>query len=249
MLAKLRSKVPFGIGRALHKARAMILPSEVYSFQLIRRYCQGQGLEIGPGKYPYCDPRRTTFLEKHPDASDGMRRPHIVGDGGRIPKPDAAFDFVFASHVLEHMPDAIGVLKEWMRVIRPGGVLFLILPHADRTFDRHREKTKLSHHIKDHEKLLAQPDHSHDGEAREGWSKLEDFDDHVRAHRAAFGTDFFDFDHRLASDAMHYHVWTQDEIVRLLQHLGTRIVAVADQIADRGDSFVVVATRPREADQ
>lgn len=41
---------------------------------------------------------------------------------------DGSFDRVIATHVLEHMPETHKVLREWARVIKPGGVLSLELP-------------------------------------------------------------------------------------------------------------------------
>lgn len=242
-LQRIRAAIPPGIVHAVYRALARSSPAGVFSFQLVRRYCIGAGVEVGPGRFPYCNPRTTTFVEKHPGAADGMQKPHIVADARAIPLPDGSQDYVFSSHVLEHMPDTIRTLNEWVRLLKPDGIIFLLLPHADRIFDRHREKTTLEHHIRDFENLGDEPDHSHDDEARIGWSKLEDFEAIEHDHRKTFGTDMWDFDHRLAHDAMHYHVWTQDEIVRLLQHLGLNIAAVVDQVADRRDSFAVVARK------
>lgn len=46
----------------------------------------------------------------------------------RLDFPDDAFDRVIATHVLEHLPAPHEVLREWLRVLKPGGVLSLILP-------------------------------------------------------------------------------------------------------------------------
>ena len=43
---------------------------------------------------------------------------------------DASYDVVFASHVLEHVVDPLSALKEWDRVLKPGGAFVLILPWA-----------------------------------------------------------------------------------------------------------------------
>jgi len=42
---------------------------------------------------------------------------------------DSSMDFVFSSHLLEHIDDHILALKEWMRVLKDGGYLILYLPH------------------------------------------------------------------------------------------------------------------------
>lgn len=41
---------------------------------------------------------------------------------------DNSFDRVIATHVLEHLVQPHVVLREWMRVLKPGGVLTLVLP-------------------------------------------------------------------------------------------------------------------------
>ncbi|OYV92745.1 MAG: hypothetical protein B7Z60_10190 [Ferrovum sp. 37-45-19] len=43
----------------------------------------------------------------------------------------ASMDFVFSSHVLEHIENTEKTLKEWWRLIKPGGYLVLYLPHKD----------------------------------------------------------------------------------------------------------------------
>lgn len=49
-------------------------------------------------------------------------------DAARLTYPDHSFDRLIATHVLEHLYRPHEVLHEWNRVVRPGGVLSLILP-------------------------------------------------------------------------------------------------------------------------
>lgn len=212
---------------------------------LVRKYCVGRGLEIGAGKAPYCDPSHTVFLDKFTDNKDGTPKPDIVADADRIPVPDAAFDYVFSSHVLEHMPNTIKALQEWLRVLRPSGILFVVLPHGDRTLDRLRRKTTLEHHFADANNLIdGQTDRSHDDEIKEGWSKLPEFPRLAEEFEKEWGAPVWDFEFRHRNGVIHFHVWTQDELVRLLQHLHLTILAVIEQTPERYDSFVVVARRP-----
>lgn len=49
-----------------------------------------------------------------------------IADAGRpLPFPDAAFDAVFCNDAINHLPGRLDVLRDWHRVLRPGGrVLF-----------------------------------------------------------------------------------------------------------------------------
>jgi SAM-dependent methyltransferase len=73
----------------------------------------------------------------------------IVADGHELPLEDKSVDFVLASHVLEHIPDPIAAIADWVRVARK--YVVLIVPHRDRTFDRDRPLTPLAELIERHE--------------------------------------------------------------------------------------------------
>lgn len=52
----------------------------------------------------------------------------ISGDALKLPFPDNAFDAACALDILEHLEDDQGALKEWQRVLKPGGVLLIFVP-------------------------------------------------------------------------------------------------------------------------
>jgi SAM-dependent methyltransferase len=83
----------------------------------------------------------------------------VVAEGDDLPFPDDAFDFVLASHVLEHLPDPIRALQEWRRVARR--YVFVVLPHRDRTFDRDRPVTPVDELLRRHEQGLRSDDDRH----------------------------------------------------------------------------------------
>ena len=53
--------------------------------------------------------------------------PVLKGDGYRLPFPDDAFDFVAVRHLLQALPDPVGLLEEVRRVLAPGGRLHLLV--------------------------------------------------------------------------------------------------------------------------
>jgi SAM-dependent methyltransferase len=57
----------------------------------------------------------------------------IVCDIAQIPEPDASFDAVLCTEVLEHVPDPAVVLSELARLTRPGGRLILSAPFGSFT--------------------------------------------------------------------------------------------------------------------
>ena len=44
--------------------------------------------------------------------------------------PDSSLDCIFSFHVLEHLPDPIGTLRDLKEKLRPGGLLIIEVPHA-----------------------------------------------------------------------------------------------------------------------
>jgi SAM-dependent methyltransferase len=97
-----------------------------------------------------------TIYKEEEWRTSGRRRPvDIVAPGDELPFQDDAVDFVFASHVLEHFPDPIRALKEWLRVARK--YVVLVIPHRDRTFDADRELTPVSELLRRHEQRFDDP--------------------------------------------------------------------------------------------
>jgi ubiquinone/menaquinone biosynthesis C-methylase UbiE len=57
----------------------------------------------------------------------------IVSDIKTIPAENESFDAILCSEVLEHVPDPIGALREFARLLRPRGMLILTAPFCSVT--------------------------------------------------------------------------------------------------------------------
>lgn len=52
----------------------------------------------------------------------------LVSEDGRVPLPDGAADVVASTHVVEHVPDDAGYVREMARLCRPGGIVYIETP-------------------------------------------------------------------------------------------------------------------------
>lgn len=80
-------------------------------------------LEIGPGPQPLKDFETLGI-------ADGPHVDYVLDAARTLPFGDASFDLIYASHVLEHIPwyQTDDVLREWRRILKPGGVLEIWVP-------------------------------------------------------------------------------------------------------------------------
>jgi SAM-dependent methyltransferase len=63
-------------------------------------------------------------LARQNAAHQGLRAHLAVGDGERLPFPDASFDYVFAHGVVQYTASDRALVDECRRVLRPGGTAF-----------------------------------------------------------------------------------------------------------------------------
>ncbi|MCW3073843.1 MAG: methyltransferase protein [Flaviaesturariibacter sp.] len=57
----------------------------------------------------------------------------IVSDITAIPLPDHSVDAIMCTEVLEHIPDPVAAIKEFKRLVKPGGYLLITAPFASLT--------------------------------------------------------------------------------------------------------------------
>jgi SAM-dependent methyltransferase len=93
-------------------------------------------LDVGAGMAPYrdlfrhCHYATQDFAQYEGYKGSEGQYAHIdfVSDIAEIPVADATFDVILCTEVLEHVPRPIEALREMVRIVKPGGRLFLTAP-------------------------------------------------------------------------------------------------------------------------
>jgi len=156
-----------------------------------------------------------TAFEFHPRKAPGTQLICEASDLTAI--PDSTYESVLASHCLEHVANPLRALQEWKRVLVEQGLLLLVLPHKDGTFDWRRPVTPLEHMIHDHERNTNEDDLTHlpevlalhDLEKDPPAGSPDQFKERCLANRT--------------NRAMHHHVFDTRTAVMLVDRAGFRV--------------------------
>ncbi len=168
------------------------------------RFCRGKGIEIGScGRHLV---KGSMLVDCITDYSHTIPY-HVdyIADAHSLPQiPSGSMDYVCASHVLEHLTNPIRAILEWLRILKPGGILWLKIPDKEKTFDRPRKRTTLAHLIEDFKNNPKADDPAH-------------IDDHnmntdpPRDQRHPY---------------VHNHVWIPDDILELFGYINEKLSAL-----------------------
>lgn len=95
-------------------------------------FLKGRGIDLGAGDFKIL-PHAMSVDNCHHNTFGYNIRPDIFVQTAADLSLFASqsLDFVYSSHLLEHMEDPAAALKEWYRLVKPGGYLILYLPHED----------------------------------------------------------------------------------------------------------------------
>ena len=134
----------------------------------------------------------------------------FISEAGDLSKiKDQSYDFLISSHCLEHVANPILAVKEWKRVVKPGGVMLLFLPDKACNFDRRREFTTFEHLKSDYEKGTPETDMTHLDEI------LEKHDYALDAHSGGpekFRVRALD---NFTNRCLHHHVFNLDLLKKI----------------------------------
>ncbi|WP_276482217.1 class I SAM-dependent methyltransferase [Paraflavitalea pollutisoli] len=125
---------------------------------------------------------------------------------------DNSYDFLLSCHSLEHVANPLKALKEWNRVLKPGGILCLILPDKENTFDINRPYTSLQHLLQDFQNNTGEDDTTHFEEIIALHDVARDPGATTREEMMGYLQD------NINNRRAHHHVFGLEVIAGLLQH-------------------------------
>lgn len=205
-----KGKLFFAVHKALDR-------SEVLSL------CKGTGVEIGPGLHPQIKSSNSVkviYLEQsEPEQWNSLYNEkgtrtvdrnlwinYRIGEASNLPFDDQSLDFIFSSHVFEHLANPVGHLQQWKMKLKPNGVVVGIVPDIAGCKDYVHGPCPLSDLIVEYDMRIMSPTLSH----YERWAKFR-----------APGKDPREF--MEAGRSIHVHFYSHNNMSSLLQYCVERI--------------------------
>lgn len=262
MIRKVRNLLKtYGLAGLLRAAYRKIVSPRLHSFATnTQRFSDKNGLEIGgassffsaQGLFPIyavatnidnCNFNHETTWEGqikegrtfhfNVDKAPGYQYVMEARDLGRLASEQ--YDFLISSHMLEHTANPLLALSEWIRVIKPGGTMVLVLPHKDGTFDHRRPVTPLAHIIDDFEQGMNEDDLTH-------LKEILQLHDLGRDPEAGDHETFAARSRQNATNrCLHHHVFNTHSAIAMVRHAGLNILAVE---ATRPYHIFILAEKP-----
>ncbi len=140
---------------------------------IVNRFLKEPGVEIGAFKTPIPG-IKPIYVDRFREYAHEKTLADYYGDTCDLPFYDSSLAYVAASHVIEHVANPIGALKEWYRVLKHHGIIYMVVPDRRRTFDHNRPLTSIEHILEDYHRGVSQVDgtHIHDFVYGVDWSQF-----------------------------------------------------------------------------
>lgn len=120
------------------------------------------GVEIGAGDNPIPGfSPRPIYVDCVKESERKPARADVFGHACALPFHSNSLDYVASSHVLERVANPVAAFAEWYRVLRPGGIIYLVVPNRLATWDHTRALTPVDHMLDDYVKGTTACDASH----------------------------------------------------------------------------------------
>lgn len=148
--------------------------------------------------------------------------------------PSEKYDFVCSAYMIQHSANPVRALFEWIRILKDGGTMILLVPHKEKTFDRRRSLTSFGHLVEDYDQGTTEDDQSHINEVLEFHDLSLD----------PLAGSYEEFEQRTRNNpenrAVHQHTFDVDLVIRMLSYVGLRICNVE---VFRPDNIIVICKK------
>ena len=138
----------------------------------------------------------------------------------------STYEFLISSNCLEHTANPIKALEEWVRVIKPGGYILLVLPKKDNNFDNKRPITKFPHLIDDYKCGMGEGDMTHVEEVLNLHDLTKDL------HAGSFEEFKKNILSNVTNREMHHHVFDVSLIKQIFEYLNIELLHLDDIHSD-----------------
>ena len=186
---------------------------------LAQQYLRGSGIEIGALNLPCKVPEGTEVMHVDSKTTEELikyygREMHgqtvvkvdVVTDAHTLAGIEGGSqDFAVANQVLEHLENPLLAMENMLRVVKPGGIIFLSLPEKRHTFDAGRPVTAFEHILNDYR---LGPEVSREAHYREWMDLVENVAPAELDQRLNILMNVLHY-------PIHFHVWTQFEMWEL----------------------------------
>ena len=187
--------------------------------EALYKMARGTGIEIGPGPRPQIlsgpDTDVTYVEEMAADAWAVLYGANVskeawenqgyrIGKAHDLPVQDHSLDFIFSSHVIEHLYNPLGHFEHWRAKLKKGGVVLAVVPSTEGTKDFVFPRTSIVRLIEEYE-------------SREFASSLATYEEWVRVLQPA--SDVLSRARKLYQEkfSIHVHVYDHASMSELLQ--------------------------------
>jgi len=112
-----------------------------------REYLRGRLLDAGAGRMAYRNILQDCCTQYESlDIADADGKIDHVADLQDTGLPDATYDTVFCTQVLQHLPDPQRALNEISRILKPGGRALISVPHLVWLHNEPRDYLRFTSH-------------------------------------------------------------------------------------------------------
>lgn len=120
------------------------------------RFGQGRILHIAPER-KLQEVLLKTYRQAYTSLDIESPRAEIKADVQDLPFENETFEAIVCSHVLEHVPDDLKAMREFFRVLRPGGMLIAAVPFSPMISETFEDSSVTA--PTDRERVFGQSDH------------------------------------------------------------------------------------------